>query len=261
MRRQQGVPRELLNRARTVNTTDDTPALSSDVYQRRGAPKSPVYGDVDEDEGREEPRARSSIVWRRGSPYDVGQVSRRTVMRVQHHPAIPPRASRAHTQEYQEPEPVATPERSGPRLHWLVYVGGAMLLMLLGWVLLSLLNAWWQGFSDDITYGRPRAFQSDALIDARTPSHFVAVNDHGRIIVFELVGDDVAKGRVITGPQLSGPGANLAPVTLQFKDVNHDGTLDMLIVVDHTAYPYINDHGTFRAPKPGESIDMKGGGS
>ncbi len=264
MREQHGVPRELLNRARTVNTTDDVSSLSSDVHQRRGTYTSPVSGDVDE--GLEERHPRSSIV-RRGPPRSVGQTSPRTVMRVQHHPAIPPRASRTCTQEYQEPElePVAARERSRLRLHWLVYVGGAMLIALLGWMALSAFSNWWQIKQDDWHYGRPRTFQVDAVVghsdSASNPSHFIALNLRGQIEIIEFPGGQAAKAKVYIGPDLLGPGQDLAPVTLSFKDVTGDGKPDMIVIVESSRFVFLNDHGAFRPAKPGEAPDMPGGGS
>jgi hypothetical protein len=49
-------------------------------------------------------------------------------------------------------------------LHWLIFVGLTMLIMILGWVALSALGSWWQTTSNDWRYGRPRTFQVDAVV-------------------------------------------------------------------------------------------------
>src|SRR2546421_326858 len=76
------------------------------------------------------------------------------------------------------------PRRKPPRrLHWLVYVGVILLVMLIGWVVLSVSTGWWQIEQDDLHYGRPRTFQIDAIVghnDAVTPTHFLAMNLHRR---------------------------------------------------------------------------------
>lgn len=54
-------------------------------------------------------------------------------------------------------------ERRFP-VHWLVFAGIALLVMILGWLTLSALGSWWQVQQDDWHYGRPRTFQTDAVV-------------------------------------------------------------------------------------------------
>src|SRR5215469_1018279 len=83
------------------------------------------------------------------------------------------------------------------RLHWLVFVGGGLLLMLAGYMAFSDLGTWWQTHQDDATYGNPRTFQTDAVVghgDSNSnPSHFIAINLKGDIIVIEIPGGNVKK--------------------------------------------------------------------
>jgi len=51
---------------------------------------------------------------------------------------------------------------------------------------------------------------------------------------------------------LIGPGQDLTPVTLTFKDVNADGKLDMIVNVQDTHFVFLNSNGTF-VPAPGQS--------
>lgn len=135
------------------------------------------------------------------------------------------------------------------RFHWLVFVGIAMLVMILGWITLSALGTWWQTRQNDWSYGRPRTFQTDAVVghrdSAQNPSHFIAMNLNRHIIIIEIPGGDVSKSVIFNGPTLLGPGQDLTPVTLTFADVNHDGKLDMIVNVQGSQFIYLNENGTF----------------
>ena len=49
------------------------------------------------------------------------------------------------------------------RPHWLVFVGLAMLVMVMGWVVFSAVANWWQVTQDDWHYGRPRTFSNHVM--------------------------------------------------------------------------------------------------
>jgi hypothetical protein len=142
------------------------------------------------------------------------------------------------------------------RIHWTVIAGLALLLMLFGWALLTNVSHWWQITQDDWHYGRPRTFQTDQVVghkDSSTnPSHFVALNLNRHVEVIEFPGGDATNAKVYIGPVLVGPDQNLAPVTLTFKDVNHDGKLDMIVNVQDSHFIFLNASGQFRTPAPGE---------
>lgn len=178
-------------------------------------------------------------------------------------PAIPA-VSSAHAPLDEDEEPVYTTRTTrarllpgrrpavsrGPRrLHWLFFTGVAMLVMVLGWIGLSALGSWWQTTQDDWRYGRPRTYQTDAVVghhdSAVNPSHFIAMNLKRHIIIIEIPGGDVARSVVYNGPTLLGPGQDLTPVTLSFQDLNHDGQPDMLVNIQGNQFIYLNQHGTF----------------
>ncbi len=79
------------------------------------------------------------------------------------------------------------------RFHWLVFVGLAMLVMIIGWLTFSALSSWWSTTQDDWHYGRVRTWQGDAVVghgDSTTnPSHFIAVNLNGQVLVIEIPGE------------------------------------------------------------------------
>lgn len=148
-------------------------------------------------------------------------------------------------------------QKSQRRFHWLFFVGLATLIMILGWITLSALGSWWQTTQDDWRYGRPRTFQIDQVVghhdSPQNPSHFIAINLNRRIIVIEISGGDVSKSVMFSGPTLIGPGQDLTPVTLTFRDVNHDGKLDMLVNIQDTSLVFLNESGTFVSTPPSQT--------
>lgn len=157
-----------------------------------------------------------------------------------------------------EPVTESKGERGG--IHWLVFMGLGMLVMLTLWAMGNLaLNAYhtWQ---DDSRYGRPRTFQCDAVVghndSASNPSHFIALNLNRRVEIIEFPGGDATHARIFLGPTLIGDDQDLTPITLSFKDVNNDGKPDMLIHIQDQIVVFINDNGQFRPQKPGEHINL-----
>jgi hypothetical protein len=99
-----------------------------------------------------------------------------------------------------------------------------------------------------LRYGMPRTMQVDAFVGhetGKTPSHFIAENLHGRIVIIEVPGGDVRHIRVIVGPQIIGPNADLVPVVLSFVPHNGERPLDMIVHFGTMEVRYINRHGTF----------------
>lgn len=170
-----------------------------------------------------------------------------------------PRAARTddvptHRESYR------APYEQGRRVHWILFVGLAMFIMVLGWVAFNALANWWQVTQDDWHYGRPRTFQTDAVVGHNdspdNPSHFIAINLNRHIVIFEIPGGDESKTRIFYGPTLLGNGQDLTPVTLTFKDVNGDGKLDMIVNVQDTHFVFINDKGIFRPARADENIHL-----
>lgn len=126
---------------------------------------------------------RSARYYPQPGQYTQGD-TRVNVRRRQQQSVIPPRSSRQvyEEEEDQDFEEVETkrPSRTRPKmkLHWLVFAGIAILLMIAGWMAFSDLGTWWQNHQDDVTYGMPRTYQTDAVVghnDSNSnPSHFIA---------------------------------------------------------------------------------------
>ena len=135
-----------------------------------------------------------------------------------------------------------------------------MLLMVIGWVVFNAILNWWQVTQDDWHYGRPRTFQTNAVVghndSSANPSHFIALNLNRHVEIIEFPGGDPTHARIFLGPILIGDGQDLTAVTLSFKDVNGDGKPDMLAHIQDQTIVFINDNGTFRPAKQGENIHL-----
>lgn len=142
-----------------------------------------------------------------------------------------------------------TSSQPGPQRHWLLSLG-------LGMVVMLLLVFFWQfavqnvtDFYNDWHYGQPRTFQTDAFVghevDAKIPSHFIAVNLNGNIEVIELPGGDTAHTQRFQVTQLSGEAGKLIPVTLEFVDSQHTHHPDMIVHIQNTEILFHNTNGTF----------------
>lgn len=145
--------------------------------------------------------------------------------------------------------------------HPLVYIGLGMVAMLTLWVGLSLALGWSQTLLDDLRYGRPRTYQTDAWVGHNeqngSPSHFIALNLNRHIQVIEIQGNDPAHTRIYSGPQLYGAGDDLAPVTLRFLDVNGDHRSDMIVTFQGSRIVYINESGGFRLARSAEQPQIE----
>jgi hypothetical protein len=165
-------------------------------------------------------------------------------------PAVPDTSAAAHSAS----------SRRRWRWHPLLFVGLGLFVMVIGYLLFGAVSSWWQSTVDGWHYGYPRTYQTDAVVghhdSPANPSHFIAINLHSHIEVIEFPGGDVTHARVYLGPTLIGPGEDLAPVTLSFKDVNGDGKPDMIVSVGGSIVVFINENGQFRPLKPGEQITL-----
>jgi hypothetical protein len=107
-----------------------------------------------------------------------------------------------------------------------------------------------------MTYGRPRTFQTDAVVghhdSSANPSHFLAINLNRHVLAFECPGGDCTHAVIYLGPTLLGEGQDVTPVTLTFQDLNGDGKPDMLVHIQDQQVVFLNENGKFQPAKPGE---------
>jgi hypothetical protein len=241
--------------------------------QQRAAPanqqhsQQPIQEDkeiVDEEEGdyndvwptRLPTSARRYQPLPSAQPIVIQQGNRQYIL----HPEPPPqRVSRQAPGQYRQRQGVVayeTEEPARPRRPWLLFLGVGMLAMLALWMVGSVLLSWWQVTQDDWHYGRPRTFQTDAVVghndSAASPSHFIAINLNRHVEVIECPGGDCSHAVIYLGPTLFGDGEDFMPVTLTFQDVNGDGKPDMVIHIQDQRIVFINENGKFRPAKPGE---------
>lgn len=136
------------------------------------------------------------------------------------------------------------------KLHWSFTLGIGMLIALALWVGGSYVVNWWSDHQLDSLYGMPRTYQTDQVVghsdSTDHPTHFVAINLNARIIIIEIPGGDSSHARIYSGPTLFSDNGNLIPVTLEFKDMNGDGKVDMLVHIGDQQIIYLNDGTQFK---------------
>ena len=208
-------------------TTAKQPASKQYAGHQAGIPEED-YG-LEEDEAYYVTRPHTSTRRYDLQPQVIRQGNRQYTI---HHGA-PPVPRRQH-QYIDEEEDAPKPRR---RVHWFVYLGIFFIAVVaFSFALISVGN-WWTGVQEDWTYGQTRTFQIDAIVghgDSSTnPTHFIAENLNGQIIVIEISRSDPTKARRYNVTTILGNEGN-PPVRLSFQDVNADGKLDMLVQIGDT---------------------------
>ena len=152
------------------------------------------------------------------------------------------------------------------KVHWLLPVGIGMIAMLVLWEVGSLVLAWGLARYDDLRYGNPRTYQVDAVVghggdSPLHPSHFIAVNLNRQAIVVEFpAGAQSGASSYVVPYYILGPGGDLTPITLEFRDVTADGKVDMIIHIhlqsqDQT-FVFVNAGTKFRPPNAKDIIHL-----
>lgn len=144
--------------------------------------------------------------------------------------------------------------RHQPRPLFFVLLG--LLATLLLWTGLTRLIAWGNGVLDLLRYGNPRTYQVDAVVgqgdSPAHPSHFLALNLQGQIVIIDFPAGNPARAREFAIPGMLGQNPDQVVVTLRFLDVGHNGRPDMIIAAGSMQTFLVNAAGTFRPPTPGE---------
>jgi hypothetical protein len=140
---------------------------------------------------------------------------------------LQPHATRQLTQQ-----PQSSKLHQLQHMHWLFLLGLIMMTSLILWITGTAALAWGIERYNDLRYGIPRTYQVDQVVgqggdSPAHPSHFIALNENHQAIVIELQAGDPTKSFSYTAPIYSAN--STAPVTLEFRDVNGDGKLDMLV--------------------------------
>jgi hypothetical protein len=79
------------------------------------------------------------------------------------------------------------------------------------------------------------------------PSHFIALNLHGQVIIVELPAGDPTKSIDYIGPALIAAGDEKIPITLSFSDVHKDGKPDMIVHIQDKEVHFCNNGSKFTA--------------
>jgi hypothetical protein len=200
---------------------EDQPYYSTQVRSRAGRPAPTTIDDVSGEDG----------------DYQQPVRMRTSARRYQHLPMTP-------HQQLPPPEP----ERK--RVHWLVFVGLAMFIMIVGWLVFNALGSWIHDREDDLTYGYPRTYQTDANVGHNgRVSHFLCLNLHGEIEVIETQPGHPEASKVYVIMVLPAD-QDRVPVTISFQDINGDGKLDGLVHLGATEIPLYNNGVTFQSQPP-----------
>jgi hypothetical protein len=153
-----------------------------------------------------------------------------------------------------QPAPPSLPAQivEQKKVHWLLYVGVGMIAALALWVSAATLLAWGTEKYNDIIYGNPRIYQTDDVVghnhDSQAhPSHFIALNLHGQVIIVELPAGDPTKSIDYIGPALIAVGDEKIPITLSFSDVNNDHKVDMIVHIQDKEVRFCNNGTKFTA--------------
>jgi len=139
------------------------------------------------------------------------------------------------------------------RPHWLIISGLSMFALLILWMLLNWLGAWWTQHQLDATYEFPRISQADAVVypddTQQHPSHYLFLNLNGTVLIIELPHGDSQHARIYKGPTIFSDNADQIPVTGEFKVV--DGKVEMLVHIQDRIILYINDGTQFKPQQGG----------
>ena len=123
---------------------------------------------------------------------------------------------------------------------------------------------WWRVWQDDLRYGRPRTYQTDALVSSTDttehPSHFIVLNLQGRAVIYYLPGGDLSKTKAYAGMTLVGEQTALSPVTIDIRDVTGDHHPDLIVKADGVIEGvFVNDgKGGFRISTPADHLTVGG---
>lgn len=143
---------------------------------------------------------------------------------------------------------------------WRMSAIAYLLLLVLGYLLLTPIFAWGQQRLDDVRYGFPRAVQLNGFVGHNEalgePTHLIALNLRGQISIMELPGGDAADIRTLPGPYLIGADSQFVVPHLALRDVNGDARPDLLLQLREETIVYINDTETFRLITPAERAQL-----
>jgi hypothetical protein len=253
----------------TVQTKDEPVAIKFDVdveeeeqyYVTRPHTTIRRYDRPPQHDALEDPATRTGTkIPRRSSA--VSQAAPVTGSGILSRAVVPPPAKPAKAPPFRGARSIGRIKSIGRHIRGVPLVAGLLGMVVAVTLILSFsaISNWWQIHQNDMTYGRPRTFQINAVVghndSPANPSHFIFINLNRHVVIIELPGGDASHARIYSGPTLFGNGEDLTPVTAEFKDVNGDGKPDMIVMIQDQRLVYINDGTEFRPQKPGEQVNL-----
>ncbi len=221
---------------RTAAATEEPPAVTRQHSSHPGntlrmaASKQPLPG-------RGQPRTNAP----QEEEYDDAQV----------YPQRPPSSARRYKPTAAQAETHVVYKPSGHAGAFYALIVGSSIIA--GIVIALVVPTLWQRGSDQIHYGFPRTYQVDANVGHGTAqypdTHFIALNLHGYIEVIEIpegVPEKNEHPHLYLVARPDNANADQAPATLEFKDVNGDGKVDVIVHCNGNESILYNDGHTFK---------------
>jgi hypothetical protein len=151
---------------------------------------------------------------------------------------------------------IALPSGVRPAPSWWTTALLYILVLVLGYLLITPIIGWGQHRLDDIRHGFPRTTQVDGFVghgeEGGLPTHLIALNLQRQVSILEIPGGDPGKVQALIGPYLVGADGEYVTPYLSLQDMNGDGRVDLLLQVREEIIVYINDNGSFRLITPAE---------
>jgi len=160
----------------------------------------------------------------------------------QNYPYLSPRKSKQDRGNPKRTQLVR--ERRFDRYTLMIIVGLALIVMIGGWLIFSLIANWWTNTTDDWKYGTPRTYQTDQFVGQGDspdhPDHFIAVNTHGQVMVIQLNPQHPLLDHVYGITTASDP---KVPVSLIFRQTGNRKMAMYVVVGDSNPYTveYVSD--------------------
>lgn len=165
-------------------------------------------------------------------------------------PPLPRSARRYRQSPAQENATVVPTRRRGHMAFYSLIVASSVVA---GIVIALVVPPIWQRSSDQMHYGFPRTWQTDANVGHGTAQfpddHFIALNNHGYVEVLEIpegVPDRNHPPQIYLVARPDSPDADQAPATLTFEEVNGDGKVDMVVHCNGNKTILYNDGHSFK---------------
>jgi hypothetical protein len=149
----------------------------------------------------------------------------------------------------QPQQQVQTAPATKQHKHWLFWLGSIFCIMLIGWTVLSVLSGFLAHKRDDLLFGNPRTYQTDATVGHYgRVSHFTVINLDGYIEIFETQRGHPEAAKIYTPTALLINPTD--PVILTFQDVNGDDKPDMIITAPSFQEVMFNNGTSFQSQPP-----------